>query len=251
MIMINFNFQNTRHNTYPFFIHCPSRAKLYQKDFLKLKSFFQRCEKNTLTETNTNISIITWNTSNNLSLLEKSLDYFGNQYYSLGRGITKWQYLLKLSLSLDFIKSCNTKYILGIDGYDAVAIKKFDSSIAIDVLNQNNTKLIFNKTFFESWPNISSIYGEDYKLNYLNAGAWLGETKFVKKFFEYCLYNAVDVFRSYNKLMRRKPTTINNCDQTLIKICGYDYLKDIHLDDKYEIFNIIGSKGTNGLVLDF
>jgi len=249
--MINFNFQNTRYNTYPFFIHCPSRAKLYQKDFLKLKHFFERCEKNTLKETNTDISIITWNTSNNLSLLEKSLDYFGNQCYSLGRGITKWSYLLKLSLSLDFIKSCNTKYILGIDGYDAAAIKKFNSSIAIDILNQNNLELMFNKTFFESWPNISNVYGEDYKLNYLNAGAWLGKTEFVKKFFEYCLYSACDVFRLYNKTISTKHNLKYHCDQTLIKICGYDYIENIGLDNKYEIFNIIGSKGTNGLILDF
>ena len=248
--MINFSFQNTRYNTYPFFVHCPSRAKLYQKDFLKLKSFFQGFDKNIQTETNADIPIITWNTSNNPSVLEKSLDYFGNEYYSLGRGITKWNYLLKLSLSLDFIKNCSTKYILGIDGYDAVAIRKFNSSI-VDVINQNNIQLIFNKTYFESWPNISNIYGEDYKLNYLNSGAWFGRTEFVKKFFEYCLYSACDVFRSYNKTIRTKYNLKYSCDQTLIKICGHDYIEDIGLDNKYEIFNIIGSKGTSGLILDF
>lgn len=246
-----FNFQNIKHNTYPFFIHCPSRSKFYQKDFLKLKNFFDNSIECPEIEQVPDISVITWNNSNNKSIFEKSCDYFGIKYYTLGKGIVDWNNLLKIPLSLDFANNCKSKYLIGVDGFDAVALKPLDLGM---IKSLQNHKIIYNKTTEESWPRLSIFYGSDYCLNHLNSGAWLAETSFIREFYSH----ALDTLKDHNSLFNKIKNIdlghkTDTSDQTLIKIAGNNYQKDIGLDHKYEIFNIIGStaSGTNGLILDF
>jgi hypothetical protein len=164
----------------------------------------KKCLKsNLILETDSELTIITWNSRNNKEIVEKRLEKNNVPYIVLGENNKNWINSDKIKLTYDAIKKINTKYILAIDCYDVLffgspkeVLKRF---------KKLNCKMLFNaeRNF---WPDLqvnqtntwkeyqSSI--NNYYTKYLNAGVWIGERHFCEDFFEKCLFGVTDLINS-------------------------------------------------------
>ncbi len=68
------------------------------------------------------LTVITWNTSQNKSILELSLEKLGVPCKVLGRGHRNWSNSLKLEIAIKFLTTVNTPYVLALDAYDVLVI---------------------------------------------------------------------------------------------------------------------------------
>lgn len=174
--------RNTLYNTFPFVLHCPSCDEEHNDIWERAKNIILKSKYKLKKEYN-DIEIITWNNSEEVSILEKSLSILGITAVVLGKSIKKWNNRLKINLTCDYLSSTKKPYILGIDAFDA---------ILIDVPKRIDRDLIFNSTIgsfperqeFDEYE--ESICNSDI-FCHLNAGAWFGKREFCIRFFESAL----------------------------------------------------------------
>ncbi len=168
--------------TFPTILHSPGDNPLFPRivDLTLNKSkCIDVCE---------NLSILTWNSSDNVSILERSLDLFGVNPIVLGKGINEWKNTDKIPLTIKALKSIDTKYVMGVDAYDAVFVRK--PSVVLDQFLSLNSKMIFNATI-SPFPDVPSqillekeLFSDKSIFCHLNAGVWIGEIETVIKFWD-------------------------------------------------------------------
>jgi hypothetical protein len=138
------------------------------------------------------LTIITWNNSNNKGMLEKNLDLLGLDYAVLKK--TNWKNIDKIHLVAKFLCEVKTKYVMGLDAFDVVVLGNLRE--ALRIFKSQDCKMLFNAAFY-SYPNIINFKKDEKEtfkggaFKYLNAGAWIGETEFCKSFFNKVSDNTV------------------------------------------------------------
>jgi hypothetical protein len=145
------------------------------------------------------LTVITWDTSDKESALIRSLrrSFTGGPCMVLGKGIKQW-YRHQITLTMEYLETCDTRYVMGIDAWDAMFVQSparilevFKSSFAKRYCLVYGAELNF-------WPD---QYTGPYKAHeearasqegatrwkYLNSGCFIGEVDFCKKWYAECL----------------------------------------------------------------
>jgi hypothetical protein len=170
---------------------------------------------------------------------------------------------MKIQLTCDALKNISTKYVMGVDSFDAIIINNPEKTIPI--LQKSDHKLIFNATssvncsLREHIDEFERIYPNEYYC-YLNAGAWVGETEFCKKFFS----TAQIVHQSFHKVLkehhiktkRRKwckfenlwATNLANSEEIRIKHTFFKMCPGTGIDTHCEIFQNLCSPIHSALI---
>jgi hypothetical protein len=137
------------------------------------------------------LTILTWNSQlNEKGIFERSLDHLGVPYMVLGQGVLDWVNSRdKLSLTVDALKNIASRYVMGVDSWDAICVGNPHDLIGTFV-TKFSCKLAFNAGKV-NWPNLpkfreferSISEATNSEFRYLNGGVWIGETSFCRDFF--------------------------------------------------------------------
>lgn len=178
------------------------------------------------------VSIITFSTIDilNKSVLIKQLDKAGISYINCAEDFYgEWQNKFKIKLLHDFLPQVKSKYILSLDAADVLLSE--DLTELITRFNKYNCKILFGASK-DTFPPIDidehdrSTYGE---WKYLNSGTMLGETAFVRDF-----YN--DLSKEFDK---NYGDEYDSSDQFRIRSIYRQYSNAITFDNKCQIFQTL------------
>ena len=140
-----------------------------------------------------NLTIVTVSTYPEKSIFEQSLDFLGiTDYVVLSKPIkTQWRHTYKIEWILEFLQSrrCKTEYLLYCDARDTILVD--DPHKILDIFETMYGELIFSSTvskkgIFHRMPQLLDWTRTVAQKNskYLNAGTFVGKTKFIQQVFE-------------------------------------------------------------------
>jgi hypothetical protein len=183
------------------------------------------------------VSLCTWNSSTTHGLLEINLLNRRMTYACLGRGIKNWTNRLKIPLTLEFVKTVRTKYIIALDCYDVLVLGEIEE--IIDRFRKTGAEILFNATG-TNYPSCQRNKEIEEKIcverpfNFLNSGAFIANRDYLEDFLS-------DV-NSYEDeyTMRYKSS-----DQIKYKPLYYKRYPDVRIDSTCEIFQIMFLEGGN------
>lgn len=181
--------RNTLSNTTPRLVHAPGD--------LDFSIHWEPISRRLSAQTPSNnvqpadLSICTWNAGNgykHLGQFESSLSKFGYKCDVLTAG--RWtSNRIKIQLTVDYLKTVTTPYVLGADSSDVLLIRSLDG--IIDDFLEFKCNILFNAEI-RFWPPgklehvkrfEDSLPGHDVLPRYLNAGLWIGDTEYCLEFF--------------------------------------------------------------------
>ena len=135
------------------------------------------------------LTILTWSTRPEKSVLERCLDRLGVTYQTLGKRLPEWRNDMKLYLNAEALARVQSEYVMALDA-DDILIVSGPRQILAD-FQSFNCDIVFS-TEKNNWPDVAflaefeaSIAATAYR--YLNSGAWIGRTAACRRFFEDCL----------------------------------------------------------------
>ncbi|WP_299611671.1 glycosyltransferase domain-containing protein [uncultured Tateyamaria sp.] len=137
------------------------------------------------------LTVITWsNDTSGPCIFEQSLNHLGLVPSVLGRGVEEWvNSIHKPTLTLKALQTISSDYVLGVDGFDAIALR--DPGQAVDLFEAEfSCDLLFNAGKV-CWPDLDVFRDFEHSVSdaagspfrYLNGGAWIGRTEFCREFF--------------------------------------------------------------------
>lgn len=201
---MNVSIRNYIYNTYPIVFHSPMSLPILWEYFRLFRNYQPLLSsKQELND----CMLITWNNKNK-RILEKSLNILRCPHTVMGRNITdsQWRNVVKIQLTNEFLENVDTKYVMGVDAFDALFIKHPNHVIkrfqALNVPMLFNASSMHGLTFQSEQLEWEKSLYPDRVFRYLNAGVWIGETEFVKKFFQRA-----------EELSRNQIEIIDECDK--------------------------------------
>lgn len=211
---------NHYYNTYPLIIHNPfegwNDCKLW--DRVVICNF----GKITIPE---NLTLVTWNNSQELGLIEKQLKRNKINYLSLGKDVEWSTNRMKPLLLIDNFHLIKTKYILCMDCFDVFIVG--DLKNILDRFLKKNAKVLFNATG-SIYPNDPSDKKIEDKMcpppfRYFNSGLFIGEANYIENMLTSIDWDCKQQHYSDQFLMRKK---------------YHDCHPDVQIDWNCEIFQI-------------
>jgi hypothetical protein len=191
------------------------------------------------------LTIVTWNNKSEKCVLERSLDRLGLRCVTLGKGVKNWSNVIKTPLVCDFLQTVTTKYVLGMDGFDCVVVG--DPGRAIRLLQDCGLPMMFNATnlAYCGTRALTKCCQEKYAPHVfcqLNAGVWLGEVEFCKRFFD--AVNAVtmeqvDTLIAQEGVPERVHQEFRHSEQLRVKLVYAKMMDSVFLDCCCEAFQIL------------
>lgn len=184
------------------------------------------------------LTIITWNNSEQKGILERSLDHHGAKYIVLGRG-RPWKRKNKISLNAEVLKDVDTKYTMGVDCYDVIVLN-FRGMIS-KFLNMK-CQMVFGAEI-NDYPKVPDLKKFDLSIAesrfcHLNSGCWIGKTKYCLEFFKECLTTD-----SSDILAADPRKHILNDDQGITRKVFQNRFPDTKLDYNCDIFQCLYGLG--------
>lgn len=248
---------NTLFNTRPIVLHAPCiehEAENSRKIFLNIKNKFLSCPPATCVPDN--YTLITWNTKET-SHLQDSLDHLGVDYHLLSYPQDEWINTKKIDLTYNFLDKVETKYLIGIDALDAIVLD--DPQKIVDRFKSKDCKMLFNATVV-SYPDyredskISQLvdrsctriedieFHKNIKINspfkYLNAGAWIADTDFCKKFYKRVLEKDALLREIFEVNPEEQFQDYIESEQLRIRLAAVTF-DEVEIDYKCEIFQLM------------
>lgn len=238
------------YDTKPSLVHMPDSEKNPYWNYFTMHS----CNKKKQIDLSSDITIITWNNLDK-GCFEKSLESHGVPYVLKGTKDHIWSNYNKFKYNIELAKKCGTKYMMGCDSHDVFFIG--DICRVVEEFKKTNCKMLFNSEKF-FYPNFQEgvlqkckKFQEDIgcgRYVYLNAGVWIGETKFCLDFFnranEIRVYDLFDC-SSYEFLKRSSI----GCDQSSLHYIFPEFYPDVKLDYNCDI--VVNASISDGLDLKF
>ena len=198
-----------------------------------------------------NLTILTVNSTGKKSLFEQSLDYLGiKNYVVLNESFEgEWRHTLKIHFILNYLRSdkCKTKYILYCDAPDCIlrddpkeVVKLFKEheKLGIELLfcataSKRRFKLI--PDVFEWTKTVAPKSGR-----YLNAGAFIGTTDFIREVFEEAVLH-IDPNNTFKEGIIRLCDDLPEfpegyCDQTIFRYLHKQFYPRMDVDYINRIF---------------
>lgn len=211
------------------------------------------CDEKTKEE----LTIITWNSTDVKGCCEESLEKLGLDYLCLGKNITNWRFVDKITTALEAIDSIRTPYVMALDCFDVVvlrdpheAVEKFKAMRCDMLVNgEKNYHPDFgitttgNYAITDKWKNYEkSIAKSEWK--HLNAGVLIAKTRFYKEFLIKSLERHEAIRKNQESFpLPRDPVykkypdyKISDDDQMIAHWLYYDYYPRIMIDYKMGIF---------------
>jgi hypothetical protein len=234
-------------DTFPCIIHHPTkliRNSFFLEDqcgeWVKLMNHFTkngfRCE------IRDDIKILTANSRQSLSPLEKNLDLLGIEYEVLGRGESNtWTNRNKPRLICDRLKSVKEKYVLFMDADDVLVVR--DLCDIVDRFMSFGCRMLFNASSW-AYP-LESRYSSIEKLMvnspfcHLNSGCFIGES-------EFCV-GALEKWLEFND---KTTDSFLESDQIKMKPVYIDLYPDVQIDYNCSIFQILDLESPNFVRLE-
>ena len=241
--------------TSPIIIHAPGQSvKGILWDALERRVPQKQCHIHDLT-------IVTWNSGNGrssrngrytnrsklLGRFENSLEKLGVPVHVLGldSGFS-WRNSHKIPLTLKFIESVTTKYLMCCDSSDVIALDS--PQIALDRFLQMECEVLYNGEMFPFRSPHSRLYGELTKewevyeesigrgpFKYINSGAFIGRTDTIQEVYQRS--SKVDV--EMQIWLRRVNDDIVNSDQARLKCVFPEMYPRMQVDYDCEVFQTI------------
>jgi len=196
-------FDNLIYNTSPIIVHAPGMR--FHPDLEQL--FHHLCSVLFAEEPRSlgnppDTAIVTWNTSDNTSVLQKCLQLLGIRYYEIKGDPQQWtnyQKFTKLGKALDHIKQ---RFVIGLDAFDVLVLDDLRPLVKW-FGQQDQAGIIFNgeKTFWPHLGPLHSAYGFEKQVVpdeacFLNSGVFIARTDFLRERFmpEYTAVNWRQLF---------------------------------------------------------
>lgn len=208
---------NKKYNTKPLLIHNPLESDSNGGDVIWSEI---SCAK--FCSIPNNLTVVTWNSKSEESLLEKQLNGYKIKFINLAKNLNWTSNRLK---PLTFLQAeIQTDYVLGLDAYDVFIIR--DLCSIIDKFQKYKCEALFNATT-TIYPICSQHKLIEEKIaeppfQFFNSGMFVGNTKYIK-----------NVFRKIDWNDNREQQS----DQFLIRQV-YHKDSNIKLDYRCEIFQI-------------
>lgn len=232
----------TTNGAKPIILHFPGVAtKNYETwDYLKALSI-----KSKFTSKTEDLTVITWNSTPEKSIVEVVLQQNNVPHIVLGKGDNNWRNVKKINLTLDALKSINTKYVLATDSSDVLYLDSPDK--ALEKFKIMNAKMLFNSECL-FWPNCGTNITETWRkyesgvakseMQYLNSGMWIGELDFCKSFLEKCSVGVSDLIASGELPEQLWKSKTCESDQVIMHRVWHEHFRDtgLTLDYHNEIF---------------
>lgn len=145
------------------------------------------------------LTIATWNTKEEKSPFESSLDKMRIGYFVLGRGVKKW-IRHQIFLTAAFLNEVKTPYFMAHDAFDAVMLESPARALDIFKAKHGGNGILYTAEL-NYWPEDSGTKEHEERIpsryRYLNSGGFIGETESVRTFFESMLEEAKDSSKGF------------------------------------------------------
>jgi hypothetical protein len=173
------------------------------------------------------------------TLFERNLDYLGIKNYTcLILPLKPWSHVLRLRYFVEWLKKCQTEFVLHCDADDVVLTT--DPQMIIDVFMKHKTRVLYCSTDFphgyKCMPDVFAFAENKHPKRYLNAGVFIGYKSFVLELYEDVLKYVVDNPSSAKQFFENEIVFKNNfplgigCDQTILRFLEPKYYPDIKVD---------------------
>lgn len=178
------------------------------------------------------LTILTFNNTNEKMLLQKNLENRNVDYILLGQGIQKWSNPLKINLLVDALPSVKTKYVLVLDAIDVVISS--DLGNIISDFQRLNCSVLYNASCVV-YPRESRYSRMEEKIVdpkksgfcHLNSGCFIGLTDFCLAMYERCSGFSDDITNEHHY-----------SDQIKIKAMYVDLHPQMKIDYECKIFQV-------------
>ncbi len=174
---------NLKYKTFPIVVHCPGMQEVDLWNKL-VKFTLGKTAKNVTLDSN--FTIFTWNNSNEVSVLEKSLSVLGVPIVVLGREVPVWTNPQKLKLTCEFLSHVKTDFVMGVDSRDVIFLdnpnivfERYKELFGCDLLF--NCGPIPFPPVQRSFVQFEEQVGNNHVFKRLNGGVWVGKTKFCRE----------------------------------------------------------------------
>jgi len=138
-----------------------------------------------------NLTVITYNTRSDLSLLERCSQHLGlRQLVVLGRDLPDWRFEYKIELVRSFLEHVRVReYVMCLDAVDVLMLAP--PGLVLDRFRQMNTHVLFSSTAWD-WPPSRDCWQFENAVaadaprahRHLNSGAYIGTTASVKRYID-------------------------------------------------------------------
>jgi hypothetical protein len=135
------------------------------------------------------LTVLTWNSRANVTVLEQCLDRWGAKYLTLGKHVPKWRPDMKVYLNADALQRVESEYVMALDADDVLVVSSLHR--ILDEFRTFGCDIVFSgeKNTYPEVPYLAdfekSIAESPYR--HLNSGAWIGRTETCRRFFQDCL----------------------------------------------------------------
>lgn len=216
---------NLHQNTFPYVHHCPLDVpEEIWHDLVRVRG----SSSHSLNKPN-DLTIITFNNTNEKMLLENRLDASNTEYVLLGKEVEKWTNPHKIELLKDFLPSVKTEFILVLDCCDVIISS--DLSKIIDDFKTFNCNVLYNASSVVypaeiHYSSIEKIICNDF-FNHLNSGCFIG-------YKDYCLELYTEAYKFEDKI------TVEHyySDQIRLKALYVQRYPEIKIDSNCKIFQL-------------
>jgi hypothetical protein len=134
------------------------------------------------------LTVMTWNSRPDKSLLERCLDARNIPHLVLGKQVTRWRPYVKLFLNAEALARVETEYVMAMDASDVLMVGCPGDVLA--AFKAMGCDLLFSSER-NSYPKAPFLYEFEKSIGegpyrHLNSGAWIGRTEACRRFFEEC-----------------------------------------------------------------
>lgn len=198
--------ENTITNTKPLMAH--AQGLVHQTDkWLKIVEELPVIDKNTLSNDITIVSFFSKELEDKMVLaLKLQLDKSEIKYVNATNPQPMvWKNTMKIKY-LSKLEGITTKYILCLDGLDILMCE--DLSEIIQRYKNFNCDLLYNPSKLNYPPICTDIELTDSEFKYLNAGAFIGRTEFIRNFYQFLMKH--EMYKDYGSFDNSEQVRVRN-----------------------------------------
>ena len=146
-----------------------------------------------------------------VSILEKNMEYLGLDLVVLRDARLPWRNTFKFEMLNNYLKDCPTEYFMCLDAIDVIWVD--EPQKVMDIFKSFNCDALFMSTHstdgyicmpeVKQWVETINVSGR-----YLNSGVYIGKTSFVKEMIEEAMKYAVPpgvIMVEYHEWLETKP----------------------------------------------
>lgn len=197
-----------------------------------VKNFFKFSNE----KLNSDLEIITWTDAPNKNIFELILKAYNIPYHNLVNSNEKYQSMLKITNTLDFLKKTTAKYIFGCDAKDVFILKHPNDILKSFLTKFPNHKMLINGELNDTPQFITTFEHESFKhhnspYRFVNSGVYIAEKEFLINFLIRCL--------EYYDSILQIGVSSHMQDQACFKVVYPEFYPSAFLDYDCEIFQTL------------